>query len=171
MAEKPDSADICFVPNGDYREFVGSRVPDRPGTIIDRDGTVLGEHLGVQNFTVGQRRGLGVTTGEPMFVTSLDPVDNVVRLGREEDLACTSFRTSETHWFVTPPVGGVAAQVRVRYHGAELSGRVTVTSPDEALVTLDRPARAAQPSGVCRERAISLSRRRLCLLLVGRLVK
>ena len=145
VAEKPDSADICFVPGGDYREFVGRSVADRPGAIVDRDGVLLGEHLGVQHFTVGQRRGLGVATGEPAFVTSLDATTNVVRLGREEDLACASFRTGETRWFVALPSEGLDVHVRVRYQGAELPGRVTATSPDEAEVTLDQPARAVAP--------------------------
>ncbi len=145
VAEKPDSADICFVPGGDYREFVSRSVADRPGAIIDRDGSVLGEHRGVQHFTVGQRRGLGVTTGEPTFVTSLDATTNVVRLGREEDLACTAFRTADTRWFVALPVEGLDVNVRVRYHGAELAGRVTATSSDGAEVALDRPARAVAP--------------------------
>ena len=145
VAEKPDSADICFVPGGDYREFVGRFVADRPGRIVDRDGAVLGEHRGVQHFTVGQRRGLGVTTGEPTFVTALDATTNTVLLGREEDLACSSFRTAETRWFVEPAVDGLDVEVRVRYHGAELPGLVTATGLQEAEVALHRLARAVAP--------------------------
>ena len=92
VADKPDSADICFVPGGDYRDFVRRRLPDRPGEFRDAAGDVLGEHAGVQHFTVGQRRGLGVAVGGPRFVTAIEPAANVVRLGPARISASTRCR-------------------------------------------------------------------------------
>ena len=144
VAEKPDSADICFVPGGDYREFVQRFVPDRPGPIRDRDGVVLGEHRGVQHFTVGQRRGLGVTTGAPAFVTSIDAATNTVHLGREEDLLTQAFAVGDCHWLIEPP-RSLAVEVKVRYRSEATPGVVVVGPEGEAKVTLVRPARAVAP--------------------------
>ena len=145
VAEKPDSADICFVPGGDYREFVRRFVPDRPGPIRDRDGVVLGEHRGVQHFTVGQRRGLGVTTGAPAFVTSIDAATNTVHLGREDDLLTQAFAVGDCHWLIEPPPRSLAVEVKVRYRSEATPGVVVVGSEGEAKVTLARPARAVAP--------------------------
>ncbi len=144
VAEKPDSADICFVPGGDYREFVQRFVPDRPGPIRDRDGVVLGEHRGVQHFTVGQRRGLGVTTGAPAFVTSIDAATNTVHLGREDDLLTQEFAVGDCHWLIEPP-RSLDVEVKVRYRSEATPGVVVVGPEGEAKVTLVRPARAVAP--------------------------
>ena len=118
VAEKPDSTDICFVPGGDYREFVRRHVPDRPGVFQDAAGVVVGEHAGVQHFTVGQRRHLGggfrPVPGEPVFVTAIEPESNVVRLGSREDLRVGWLELEDVRWlcasppFVAPE--GVAAE-------------------------------------------------------------
>lgn len=144
VAEKPDSADICFVPGGDYREFVRRFVPDRPGPIRDRDGAILGQHRGVQHFTVGQRHGLGVTTGAPAFVTSIDAATNTVHLGREDDLLTQAFAVGDCHWLIEPP-RSLAVEVKVRYRSEATPGVVVVGSEGEAKVTLARPARAVAP--------------------------
>ena len=86
LAEKPDSADICFLPTEDYREFIAERIPQSEGDVVDSAGAVVGRHRGVAGFTIGQRRGLGVAVGEKRFVTSIDPQLNVITIGREEDL-------------------------------------------------------------------------------------
>ena len=85
VADKPDSQDICFIPDGDYRKFVGERVKPRPGEMVDADGSSLGHHPGIQFFTVGQRRGLGLNgnTGSPMYVVRIEPDTNRVVLGPE----------------------------------------------------------------------------------------
>src|SRR3990172_11058861 len=84
IASKPDSADICFLPTVDYRDFIAQRVPEAAGDIIDRDGSVVGRHRGVAGFTVGQRRGLGVALGEKRYVTGIDPELNVIAVGSED---------------------------------------------------------------------------------------
>src|SRR5690606_732478 len=90
VAEKKDSQEICFVTSGDYAEFVRRRsTSDRSGEIVTTDGQVVGQHAGIENFTVGQRKGLGVAFGEPRFVVRLEPETRRVVIGRREELACT----------------------------------------------------------------------------------
>ena len=85
-ASKPDSQDICFIPTGDYRKFLTERVTPHPGSIVDSQGTVLGEHSGIEFFTIGQRRGLGVAGSKPMYVTRIELERNAVVVGPEEEL-------------------------------------------------------------------------------------
>ena len=94
MAEKPDSQDICFVPNGKYQDVVEKLRPGaiEPGDIVHVDGRVMGRHDGVINFTVGQRRGLGVATGEPLFVVKLDAPNKRVIVGPREALGVSAHR-------------------------------------------------------------------------------
>lgn len=129
VAEKPDSADICFVPGGDYREFVRQRLPDRPGVFLDAEGAVLGEHPGAQHFTVGQRRKLGVSLGaamqgEPAFVTAIESETNVVRLGRREELRVELLALEAVHWLCGSAMEEGAVSVQVRAHGEAVSARV-----------------------------------------------
>ena len=148
VADKPDSADICFVPGGDYREFVRRRLPDRPGEFHDADGAVLGEHAGVQHFTVGQRRGLGLATGEPRFVTAIDPAANVVRLGSREELRVDALALSDPHWLTDeaarrPAARGAGAGARRPGPGAS-GGRLRLRRGRR------RPARRARRAALRR---------------------
>lgn len=143
VAEKPDSADICFVPGGDYRAFVRERVADRRGPFLDAAGRVLGEHAGVQHFTVGQRRGLGLALGEPAYVTGIDAERNAVRLGRLEDLAVVGLELEGLRWLTASPGPGEAVSVQVRAHGAALPARFEPRAEGRAWVRL-----AASPPGV-----------------------
>ena len=148
VAEKPDSADICFVPGGDYREFVRRRLPDRPGEFRDAAGDVLGEHAGVQHFTVGQRRGLGVAVGEPRFVTAIEPAANVVRLGRREDLRVDALSLAEPHWLIDGPPIDRPVAVQVRAHADPVPARLQAEpgAGDAALhVRLDAPIYGVAP--------------------------
>ena len=88
VADKPDSQDICFVPNGDYASIIAKLRPEAhdPGDIVHLDGRVLGQHDGIINFTVGQRRGLGVATGEPLYVIAVEAASKQVRVGPREAL-------------------------------------------------------------------------------------
>jgi len=100
VAEKPDSQDICFVPNGKYQDIVQKLRPGaiEPGEIVHVDGRVMGEHNGVINFTVGQRRGLGIATGEPLFVVKLDAAKKRVIVGPREELGVTRVALKEVNW-------------------------------------------------------------------------
>ncbi len=145
VAEKPDSVDICFVPGGDYREFVAKTAQQRPGPIVGASGDVLGQHQGIQGFTIGQRRGLGVTTGEPAFVTAIDPSTDTVHLGREADLLTTRFVARDSHWFVPSPAQPIPVAVTVRYRAEPTPGQVSCDPQGRASIELDSPARAVAP--------------------------
>ena len=122
LAEKPDSADICFVPDGDYKRFVRERLPGTPGVIRDATGATVGEHDGVAGFTVGQRRGIGVATGEKRFVTSIDPEINVITIGPEEHLYADGLVAENVNWIDAAPIGPIRADVKIRYRTPAVSG-------------------------------------------------
>jgi tRNA-specific 2-thiouridylase len=147
VAAKPDSADICFVPDGDYRAFVRARLPQQArGVIRDHDGAELGQHDGVAAFTVGQRRGIGVATGERRFVTAIDPERNVVTLGPEERLlARTLIATAATWTGDLPPAAPFRADVKVRYRTPPAPATVTPLDAGAVRVEFDVPQRALTP--------------------------
>ena len=141
VASKPDSHDICFVPDGDTAGYLAQRLPPAPGPIVDLDGSVVGEHEGVWRFTVGQRRGLGLSTGPTAtdgrprrrFVVDVDPVRSTVVVGPREALACRWAELGTVSWTRgVPPEGPVRVQVRA--HGATVAGEVRVD--DQAVVRL-----------------------------------
>ena len=115
-ADKPDSADICFLPTEDYREFIAQRIPQTEGDVIDGDGSVVGRHAGIAGFTIGQRRGLGVALGEPRYVRAIDPELNVITLGTEDDLLGDTLTAQEVRWVAgRPPADEFEAEVKIRY--------------------------------------------------------
>ncbi len=125
VAEKPDSQDICFVPNGKYQAIVEKLRPGaiEPGEIVHVDGRVMGQHNGVINFTVGQRRGLGVATGEPLFVVKLDAANKRVIVGPREQLGVTRIALKEVNW-IGEPVGS-----EDELNGRDILVRVRSTRP------------------------------------------
>ena len=144
-ADKPDSQDICFIPTGDYREFLRERTDERPGDIVDADGNVLGAHEGIQYFTVGQRRGLGLSGGAPRFVIRLEPDTRQVVVGSETDLYQDTLRADPVSWVSgVPPVGPVEVTVKIRYKFAEAPATVTAAGGG-ALVRFREPQRAITP--------------------------
>ena len=125
-ADKPDSQDICFVGQGDYRDLVRRLAPSaaEPGEVVDLDGSVVGSHGGVMDFTVGQRRGLGVAVGEARYVVELRPDRREVVLGRRDDLAASGALVEAVSWVSgQPPVseGGLSAKIRYRAQPAPIS--------------------------------------------------
>ncbi len=146
LADKPDSADICFVPDGDYKRFVRGRIALPPGEIRDADGVMVGEHDGVAGFTVGQRKGLGVALGEKRFVTAIDARVGVVTIGREEDLMSSALIAENVNWIDgTPPSHAVEAMVKIRYRMAEACATVTPLDARCARVDFDEAQRAITP--------------------------
>ena len=113
VAYTPESQDICFIPDGNYRRFVGERVGAEPGEVVDRSGRVLGRHRGVVDFTVGQRRGLGVSGPTPLYVTEVRPERRQVVVGRKEELLVQEVRVGGGNWFLDP---AEATAVQVRYN-------------------------------------------------------
>jgi len=154
VAAKGDSQEICFVPNGDYAAFLSAYLketgvePARTrGAIVTADGRRLGEHEGVHHFTVGQRRGLGVATGEPLYVISTEPDTQRVIVGSSDDLLRARFFAREVNWIsIGPPAAPARAQVKIRnkHEAAGATLRPTQT-PARVEVIFDEPQRAVTP--------------------------
>lgn len=144
LYDKPDSAEICFVPGNDYRAFLAQRLPQRPGAIVDQAGVVVGQHAGVAGYTIGQRKGIGAFGGR-RFVTAIDPERNLVTIGEEDDLLCRRLWTEKTTWVAgAPPAAEFEVSVKVRYRSPAVPALVRI-SGDEAEVLPQRPLRAVTP--------------------------
>ncbi len=148
VAEKPESQEICFV-SGRYVELLRRLRPEafRPGKVVDAAGNVLGRHDGVGHFTVGQRRGLGVAAGVPMYVTRIDPVTATVTIGTKRDVMSSRLRASAANWQVDPPPVGSEFDgvVQIRYNHAGAAGRVRITGADSFKVEFASPVTAVTP--------------------------
>ena len=149
VASKPDSHDICFIPSGDTRTFLGSRIGMRRGTVVDAGGAVLAEHDGVHGFTIGQRKGLGIAgpgpDGHPRYVTSIDADSGTVRVGAAADLdvwTLTGRRPVVTSG--SPPIGPVECEVQVRAHGGVVAA-VAEVRDDVVSVDLRSALRGVAP--------------------------
>jgi tRNA-specific 2-thiouridylase len=143
LHDKPDSAEICFVPDGDYRSFLSQRSPQQPGAILDQAGAVVGQHEGVAGYTIGQRKGIGAFGGK-RFVTEIDPQLNLITIGDEEDLLATKLRAEKPSWVHETPSREFEATVKVRYKSPPAPARVRV-SGDEFEVEFEKPLRAITP--------------------------
>ena len=104
VAEKPESMELCFIPDGDTQGFLRARAPEAfvPGPIVDRKGALLGTHQGIAAYTVGQRRGLGIAAPKPLYVLEVDPAANRIVVGEEAEMAARSCRVEEIHWMAIP---------------------------------------------------------------------
>ncbi len=144
-AEKPDSQDICFIPFGDYKAFLRERVGATPGDIVDQGGRVLGRHKGIEFFTVGQRRGLGVTAAEPLYVLRVEPDSRRVVVGPESGLYQDRLTVSRLNYVAgRPPTGPAPVTVKIRYQ-FEGAPATLHPRPDGALVCFEQPQRAITP--------------------------
>jgi len=145
-ADKPDSADICFIPSGDYRAFVRDRIPVAAGDIVDTAGRTVGEHAGIVNYTVGQRRGVPARgNAEPLFVVDIDAEANRVVVGRHEDLLASALLADELSFIDgAPPSGETRLDARIRYRALAMPATLTVTG-GTAEVHFDTPQRAVTP--------------------------
>jgi tRNA-specific 2-thiouridylase len=144
VAEKPDSQDICFVPEGDHAEIVGRLRPEalEPGEIVDLEGRVLGRHRGLARYTVGQGRGLGIGGGERLFVAELDAKRRRVVVARREQLPVPRVPVAAVNWLIEPPAGPIRVTAKLR--GREQPQPMTAEWDGETLLlTPDEPAIAA----------------------------
>jgi len=157
LAEKPDSQEICFVPGGDYKRFLdaylaeqGGALPDTAGELVTTSGEVIGEHNGIHNFTVGQRKGLGVATGSPLYVIQINGRDKQVVVGGAENLYSRTLRTRRVNLVAVnelrqPMRVGVKIRHRHVPAAAVLERISSDDGDDEILVTFDEPQRAITP--------------------------
>ena len=147
-ADKPESQEICFVPDDDYAGFVEGHAPpeDRSGTIVDREGRTLGRHQGIHRYTVGQRKGLGVTAARPRYVLAVLPASRTVVVGGEEELLSDHLTAREVTWLsIPPPAGPIRARVKIRYRHQEAAATVQPLAEGRAEVRFETPQRAVTP--------------------------
>ncbi len=158
VASKPDSQEICFIPGGDYQSFLkaylddqGQLLPDTAGELVSSAGKVIGEHPGIHNFTVGQRKGLGLTSVNPLYVLQIDPESHRVTVGAEHDLLSRDVRVNRLNWIsisnLTEPVR-VLAKIRHRHEPQPATlepGPMQVDGSPTARAHFDEPQRAITP--------------------------
>lgn len=153
LAEKPDSQEICFVPNGDYKRFIdaymeeqGESLPDTSGELVTTDGKVIGEHGGIHNFTVGQRKGIGVATGTPLYVIGLNGASHQVVVGRDEELWSRTLRARNLNWIAAEDLRGpMRVQIKIRNKHQAAPATIEKSAADEVTATFDEPQRAITP--------------------------
>ncbi|MEO0529949.1 MAG: tRNA 2-thiouridine(34) synthase MnmA [Planctomycetota bacterium] len=149
VAEKKDSQEICFVTQGRYDEFVKRRLgeDDRSGEFVDTAGKVLGGHAGIDGFTIGQRKGLGIALGQPRFVVAIEPDTRRVVLGERSDLDRTELIASEANWLIEQPAAGseLRCEAQIRYNSGAQPATVQVLEEDRCRVVFDQPAQGITP--------------------------
>jgi tRNA-specific 2-thiouridylase len=153
VADKPESMELCFVPNGNYVQFIhayveqsGAAVGDREGEIVTQDHKVIGRHNGVHRFTVGQRKGLGFSTGKPIYVLAIDPAKNRVIVGEDEALHTVELAMENVNWVsVAEPAKPFPAQVKIRHKHEPAAAIVEALVGRTARVRFARPQRAITP--------------------------
>jgi len=149
VADKPDSQEICFIPDNDYRAFVTRSVPeaDREGSFVDESGRVLGTHGGIHRFTVGQRKGLGLAsgTGTPMYVLALRPADQQVVVGPRSSLEQTHLTASAVNWIVGEPAGTLRVDAQIRHRHTAAPAAVRSLGDGRAEIAFDAAQVAIAP--------------------------
>ena len=148
VLDKEESQDICFAGEGEYLSIIEKRTPDKitSGEIVDTGGNVIGTHKGFQNFTIGQRRGIGIARGKPQYVIAIDACKNRVVIGDREELLTRTFSVRECNWIsFDKPAKPIHCQVRIRYAHKETPAKVEPSGEDGAAVTFEEPQRAVTP--------------------------
>ena len=147
-ARKPDSQDICFVPDGDYAAFIRrhSGKADTPGDFVDESGRILGRHKGIAHYTIGQRKGLGIPSNQPLYVKAIDPKSNQVVLSGNDALFSQQLTGENFNWIAwEAPPRQFRCSARIRYRQTEQPCKVTVEENGSVQVLFDRPQRAITP--------------------------
>lgn len=153
VAEKPESMELCFVPNGNYVQFIHayareSQIPlsSGEGEIVNESGEVLGRHNGIHNFTIGQRKGLGFAAGKPLYVLAIDAEKNRVVVGADDAVRTGSFEVENANWIaLAPPQQPVRAEVKIRHKHEPAAAIVESLESTRARITFDAPQRAVTP--------------------------
>jgi len=148
VANKPDSQEICFIPDNNYAGFISNKLkkPAARGKFVDIHGRVLGEHKGLIHYTVGQRKGLGLSFGKPMYVINIDAENNNVILGEEKDVYSESLIASDLNWIaIDSPDKPLRANAKIRYSANEAASVITPIEGGKVRVDFDKPQRAVTP--------------------------
>ena len=148
VANKPDSEDICFIPDGDYKKFLenNSTLRPTPGNIVDKFGKVLGKHKGLYNYTIGQRRGLGISYKAPLFVTGFNKDKNEVVVGEEEDIYKKEMYVNNINLLLVDKLDkGQRVSVKTRYSSKEEMATIEMAGEDKIKVTFDNPVARITP--------------------------
>lgn len=147
VAEKRDSQEICFVGRNNYADFVQDRLgnSDRHGEIVTTDGTIVGEHDGIEKFTIGQRKGLGVALGEPRFVVRIEPEERRVVIGQRHELGRQQLTAHRSNWLSETPHEPFDCTVKIRYLSTPAAARVEPLSKDRFAVQFENPQHGVAP--------------------------
>jgi tRNA-specific 2-thiouridylase len=153
LADKPDSQEICFVPGGDYKKFIdaylseqGEALPDTAGELVTTSGEVVGKHAGIHNFTVGQRKGLGVATGNPLYVLEIKGDKRQVVVGPGDELLSQTMRVKDLNWISIPDLRGtMRVQTKIRHRHEPAWATIEMIASNQLVATFDEPQRAVTP--------------------------
>ncbi len=153
LAQKPDSQEICFIPGGSYSDFLkaylheqGRELPDSSGDLVTADGSVVGKHEGIHSFTVGQRKGLGISSPDPLYVLQIHPDSHAVQVGPDTALLSQTLVANRLNWVSIPePTSPVRCAIKIRHRHEPALATLRVTGPDTIEATFDEPQRAITP--------------------------
>ena len=146
VANKPDSQEICFIPDDDYAGMIEQNYPEiiKPGKIIDPDGNILGDHAGIHKYTIGQRRGLGIALGKPAYVVNIEADNGSVTLGDKEQLMSKTLTATDINWLTNIKEKQFKAHVKIRYNHSGSPATVNVL-PGKVEIEFDEPVSAVTP--------------------------
>jgi tRNA-specific 2-thiouridylase len=153
VADKPESMELCFVPNGNYVQFIQAYSLERKlplnnteGDIVTEDGTLIARHNGVHHYTIGQRKGLGFAAGKPIYVLSIDSEKNRVVVGEDDALRTSAFEIEHVNWIsISEPAASWRAEVKIRHKHEPAPATVEALPGNRARITFDVPQRAITP--------------------------
>ncbi len=148
VATKPESQEICFIPDDDYPKFIENYIPQavKPGPILNEQGSTLGEHKGILFYTVGQRKGLGISAKEPLYVTAIEPQRNAIVVGSKEEVYANELVASELNWItITKLEQPIMVKAKIRYLHKEAEAAITPLDADQVYVKFQEPQMAITP--------------------------
>jgi len=153
LAQKPDSQEICFIPGGSYSQFLkayldeqGRELPDSSGELVSSSGEVLGHHEGIHSFTVGQRKGLGISAPNPLYVLNIHPDSHAVEVGEDAQLYTRTLHADRLNWVSIPEPGEpIRVAIKIRHRHEPAPATLRVTAEDRIEATFDEPQRAITP--------------------------
>ena len=153
VAGKPESMELCFVPNGNYVQFIhaysraeGISMKEREGDIVNQDGAVIGRHTGVHNYTIGQRKGLGFVTGKPIYVLAIDTENNRIVAGEDEALRTATLEIEEVNWIsIAEPAAPIRGQAKIRHKHEPACAMIEALPGKRARIIFETPQRAITP--------------------------